>query len=87
MPCYMSKKHVVGGAIDLAVGVAGTGDKPSVKIQCMVICKGYQVWRSNQGEPICELSCGARSREDYKNARVGYAREMATILNCLYIKS
>ena len=30
---YMSKKHVVGGAIDLAVGVAGNGDKPRVKIQ------------------------------------------------------
>ena len=49
----------------------------------MVICKGYQVWRSNQGGPIGELRCGARSREDFKNARVCNAREVATVLNCI----
>lgn len=49
------------------------------KFTCMVICKGYQVWRSNQGGPICELRCGAKSRENFKNAPVCNAREVAIL--------
>lgn len=29
---YKSKKHLVGGSIDLAVGFAANGDKPTVTI-------------------------------------------------------